>query len=158
MDALERLTAIEDIKQLKARYFRAVDTKDRVLLRGAFTDDATADYRGAATDPSSGLNAVPGNTEEVVIGADAITDGVMASVAPLVTVHHGHTPEITINDAASASGIWPMVDILRMPADAAIAQMIGWGHYHETYRKEGGAWKIATLRLSRLRVDITTRP
>lgn len=158
MDPLERLTAIEDIKQLKARYFRAVDTKDRALLRSVFTDDATADYRGAATDPSSGINAIPGNTEAVVIGADAITEGVMASVAPLVTVHHGHTPEITLHGAASASGIWPMVDILRMPLDAPIAQLTGWGHYHETYRKEGETWKIATLHLTRLRVDITTRP
>lgn len=157
MEPIERLIAVEEIKKLKARYFRAVDTKDRTLLRGVFTDDAIADYRGAATDPTSGLNAVPGNTDEVKTGADTITDGVMESVAKLVTVHHGHTPEITVVDAHNASGIWPMVDILRMPADSAITDMIGWGHYHETYRKEGGQWKIATLRLTRIRVDITTR-
>jgi hypothetical protein len=31
----------------------------------------------------------------------------------------------------------------------------GYGHYHETYRKEAGQWKIATLHLTRLRVDMT---
>ena len=40
MDALFRLTAIEDIKALKARYCRYVDTKDWVAFRSLFTDDA----------------------------------------------------------------------------------------------------------------------
>ena len=155
MDPLERLIAIEDIKQLKARYFRAVDTKDAALLRSVFTDDATADYRGAATDPRSGVNAIPGNTEAVVIGAEAIVAGVMTSVASLTTVHHGHIPEITVVSDSEANGIIPMVDRLTMPADSPIAALDGWGHYHETYRKEGDGWKIARLRLSRLRVDVT---
>lgn len=157
MDPLARLIAIEDIKQLKARYFRAVDTKDAALLRSVFTDDATADYRGAATDPRSGVNAIPGNTEAIVVGGDAITSGVMSSITGLTTVHHGHVAEIEILSETEASAIFPMVDRLTMPDDSPIASLDGWGHYHETYRKEGGAWKIATLRLSRLRVDVVTR-
>ena len=157
MDGLERLIAIEEIKQLKARYFRGVDTKDAALLRSVFTDDATADYRGAATDPRSGVNAIPGNTEEVVVGADSIVGGVMTSVTGLTTVHHGHIPEITVLSESEATGIIPMVDRLTMPEDAPIASLDGWGHYHETYRKEGGAWKIAKLRLTRLRVDVVMR-
>lgn len=157
MDQLSRLIAIEDIKQLKARYFRAVDTKDRALLRSVFVDDAMADYRGSATDPRTGINAIPDNTETVVRGVDAITDGIIAAVTPLVTVHHGHIAEIEIRSDTEASAIFPMVDRLLMPEDAPIVSMDGWGHYHETYRKEGGEWKIATLRLSRLRVDVETR-
>lgn len=157
MDPLARLVAIEEIKQLKARYFRGVDTKDADVLRSVFTDDATADYRGAATDPRSGVNAIPGNTEAVVRGADAIVSGVMASVAGLTTVHHGHLSEIELESDTLARGIIPMVDRLTMPEGSPILSLDGWGHYHETYRKEGGAWKIATLRLSRLRVDVVTR-
>lgn len=157
MDALTRLVAIEDIKQLKARYFRAVDTKDAALLRSVFTDDATADYRGAATDPRSGVNAIPGNTETVVVSGDLITQGVMNSITGLTTVHHGHVAEIDIHSDTEASAIFPMVDRLTMPDNSPIASLDGWGHYHETYRKEGGEWKIATLRLSRLRVDVVTR-
>ena len=157
MDPLARLIAIEEIKQLKARYFRAVDTKDAALLRSVFTDDATADYRGAATDSRSGVNAIPGNTEAVVVTGDAITEGVMNSVVGLTTVHHGHIAEIEIHNEAEASAIIPMVDHLMMPDDSAIASLDGWGHYHETYRKVSNDWKIASLRLSRLRVDVVTR-
>jgi hypothetical protein len=28
--------------------------------------------------------------------------------------------------------------------------IVGRGHYHETYRREGGEWRIATLTLTRL--------
>jgi hypothetical protein len=60
MDGIVRLIAIEDIKQLKDRYLRALVMKDWKLLRSVFADDATLDYRGEATDPSAGINAVPG--------------------------------------------------------------------------------------------------
>ena len=33
--------------------------------------------------------------------------------------------------------------------------MQGFGHYHEDYRKEDGQWRIARLKLTRLRVDNT---
>ena len=157
MDPLQRLIAIEELKQLKARYFRGVDTKDAALLRSVFTDDAIADYRGAATDPRSGVNAIPGNTEAVVEGADAIVNGIMTSVKGLTTVHHGHLSEFELLSDTEATGIIPMVDRLTMPEGAPIVSLDGWGHYHETYRKESGAWKIARLKLTRLRVDVVTR-
>ena len=31
----------------------------------------------------------------------------------------------------------------------------GRGHYHETYRREAGTWRIATLALTRLSLDIS---
>jgi hypothetical protein len=31
--------------------------------------------------------------------------------------------------------------------------MTGWGHYHETYRKEAGGWRIASMKLTRLRIE-----
>ena len=33
-------------------------------------------------------------------------------------------------------------------------RLTGYGHYHETYRIEDGAWRIATLTLTRLKLDI----
>ena len=39
MQDATRLLAIEEIKQLKARYFRAVDTKDAGLFRSTLADD-----------------------------------------------------------------------------------------------------------------------
>jgi SnoaL-like domain len=72
----------------------------------------------------------------------------------LTSVHQGFMPEIEIIDAENARGIWAMFDLVRFP-EGPIKEFSGYGHYHETYRKEGGAWKIAVIRLTCLRVDYT---
>ena len=46
MDAAEELLAIEQIKQLKARYFRCMDTKDWDGLRAVFAPNAVLDVTG----------------------------------------------------------------------------------------------------------------
>jgi hypothetical protein len=43
IDALARLNAIEDIKQLKARYFRLMDTRDWQGMALTFSRDAVWD-------------------------------------------------------------------------------------------------------------------
>ena len=48
---------------------------------------------------------------------------------------------------------WSMTDRLFMPAGAPFSRMTGYGYYHETYEKVGGAWKIKTLRIARIRVE-----
>src|SRR3546814_4654651 len=53
----------------------------------------------------------------------------------------------------SATGIWAMSDRLFMPAGMPFSLMTGYGHYHETYEKSDGMWKIKTLRISRIRVE-----
>ena len=155
--SIARLTAIEEIKQVKARYFRAVDTKDKDLLKTIFTENASVDFRGAATDPRTGINAVSNNKGEVISGSETIVSWIMETLAPLVSIHHGHIPEIEIESESGARGIFPMVDRLLMPDDSPIVAMEGWGHYHDYFRREDGIWKIETLRLTRLRVDVTRR-
>jgi hypothetical protein len=36
------------------------------------------------------------------------------------------------------------------------AGLTGYGHYTETYAKRDGAWRIATIKLTRLHVDSTS--
>ena len=64
------------------------------------------------------------------------------------SVHHGHCPEIEVLSDTEARGIWAMEDIVEF-TDGTLH---GYGHYHETYRKEGGEWRIATLHLTRIRL------
>ncbi len=64
-------------------------------------------------------------------------------------------PEITLTGPGTASGIWSMEDIVEFP-DGTVLQ--GYGHYHETYRKVDGEWRIATLHLTRLRMDYRQLP
>jgi hypothetical protein len=71
------------------------------------------------------------------------------------TVHQGHTPEIELTSDTTATGIWALADIVKLPDGS---DMYGYGHYHETYVKVDGAWKIKTSTLTRLRVDIRSAP
>ena len=145
---LERLVAIEEIHQLKARYYRFMDTKDWAGLETIFTDDCVFDMRSEARDKSRAA-------EGLVIGAKAIAAAMRLAVEDLVTVHHGHMPEIEITSPTTAKGIWAMEDVLRWPEGAPMKTLQGYGHYHETYEKVGNRWLIKSLRLSRLRVDVT---
>ena len=66
-------------------------------------------------------------------------------------------PEIEITSPTTATGIWAMEDLLQVQDGAPVPYktLRGFGHYHETYEKRGGAWVIKTIRLTRLRVDVT---
>jgi hypothetical protein len=140
MDSLEKLDAIEAIKQLKARYFRTLDTKDWDGFREVLTDDVMIDTtQDAGGEPS--------------VGSDAFIPKLLDAIGPATTVHHGHMPEIEITSPTTAHGVWAMEDLIRWPEGSPIAGMHGWGHYTETYVKTGGGWRIKSLKLTRLRVD-----
>ena len=142
----EDLAEHEDIKALKARYFRCLDTKDWVGFADQFTPDATLDVSGEMRGPDSNDGFVRGRAEIVAF--------VRGSIDAVTTVHHGHMPEIDIVSATEATGIWAMEDMLRWPAGGPLVSMHGYGHYHETYEKVDGRWRIASTRLTRLRVDV----
>ena len=132
---------IEAIKQLKGRYCRTMDTKDWAAMRRLFTDDLVMD-----TVASGG---------SVVAGADDFMTFLTQAIGEVVTVHHCHTPEISIESPTAAEGIWAMEDMLRFPDGA---ELHGYGHYHETYRKHDGEWRIASSTLTRLRMDWSAGP
>lgn len=139
MDDVDRLVAVQAICQLKARYFRCLDTKDWGGFAAVFAPDAVMDMQEEAG--------------AVVHGAAEIAAFVSGSVDGVVTVHHGHMPEITVHSPTEAEGVWAMEDLLRWPEGAPLGSMHGFGHYHERYVCLDGRWHIAHLRLSRLRRD-----
>jgi hypothetical protein len=141
-----QLVDLEAIRQLKARYFRYLDTQDWSRLRGLFVDDASFEVAGAVPDGAD---------------ADGFAEAVARNLTGTVTVHHGHLPDIAITGVDTASGIWALNDYVEqtaaarhLPAFAIPGHGIrGYGHYEERYRRERGDWKIAHLRLSYLRLD-----
>jgi hypothetical protein len=144
---IETLLAIEEIKGLKARYFRLMDTHDWTGFRDLFTQDAVFDVRGA-------LEEAPDLTGQAPIhGADAIAAYVSAGIDPISSAHYGHMPEIEIFSDDHARGIWALADVLRTPTGEPFRVFYGYGHYHEDYRKTGGRWRISSLRLTRLMVE-----
>jgi uncharacterized protein (TIGR02246 family) len=126
------------IKPLKARYFRTMDTNDWAGMREVFADDVVVD----TTDSGGG----------VITGADEFMAFLRETLADVVTVHHGHTPEIELTSPTTATGIWAMQDVLRWPNGG---RLHGYGHYHETYELVDGAWRIRTSKLTRLHMDLT---
>lgn len=151
MNDIERLTAIEEIRQAKACYFRGVDTSDGELVRGILAEDCVLDYRGCCTDPKTGQDFLPAMNVVMRGAASWLSDG-LASIG-IVSVHQGHNCEITFTSETTADVIWSMTDRLFMPPGAPFSRMTGYGYYHETYEKTGGRWKIKTLRIVRLRVE-----
>ncbi len=145
MDRVQQLIEIEAIKRLKARYFRFVDGKDWVNWADVFTADATMTVDSGIS--STGLG---GNPRPPVVGRDAIVAMTSALFLPhVVTMHHGHMPEIDILSDTEAKGIWAMEDIVEFGDERDVHAH---GHYRETYRKEAdGKWRIASTHLSRIR-------
>jgi len=129
---------LEAIRQLKARYFRTMDTKRWDQMREVFTDDVMVDTTGSGGG--------------VTTGADELMAFLEATLADVVTVHHGHMPEIELTSPTTATGIWALQDLLVWPNGMRLE---GYGHYHETYAKADGAWRIASSTLTRVHMDLS---
>lgn len=157
MEMLEKLWALEEIKATKARYCRAVDTKDLSSLRAIFASDIVWDERGAATDPRSGVNFCPEATESVISGIEEVL-GAISSTFDLIeaSVHQVFMPQIQLHTSTTASAVWAQCDRVRFASGEA-SELVGYGHYHETYECDDRQWKIKSLRITRLVLDITPR-
>lgn len=126
---------IEEIRKLKARYFRGLDSKDWELYGACFADDVVVDLTRCGGERYEGKAAWMA----------------YATALPLVqSVHQGHMPEIELTSSTSASGVWALEDY-NIWQDGS--QNHGWGHYLETYAKHEGRWVISTMALSYLRID-----
>jgi SnoaL-like domain len=134
------LNEIEDIKRLKARYFRTMDQKDWDAWGQVFAAGAVME--------------VP-EVDVVLNGRAGIVEFVSGALAAARTVHHGHMPEVELTSPDTASGIWAMSDYVEWPASETGERsgLRGYGHYYEEYVREDGDWRIARTRLVRLRVD-----
>lgn len=115
------------ICELKYRYFRLLDTKRLRELGELFVEDATTAY-------DSG-NLSQSGRDEIV----AFLEGSIGS-SSIVTMHHGHHPEIELTGPDAATGVWYLEDRVIVPAaDLVIA---GTALYNDEYVRRDGAWLI----------------
>ncbi|WP_062428823.1 nuclear transport factor 2 family protein [Herbidospora daliensis] len=129
---------VEEIKRLKARYFRFHDLKMWDAFLGLFTPDVHIEI---------------GDT--VMRDPAAMVRITSAWVGDATTVHRGFMPEIDVTGPDTATGVWSMDDYLVWPEKDGLTQgMRGYGHYYERYRKIDGSWLISALRLDRLKVEV----
>ena len=143
----EAADELESIRQLKARYCRFLDTKDVESWRAVFAPDVVV-----TLDMAVSAGGADPKTAPPLEGVDNFVPMVMGGLEGVATMHHCHTPEIALTSATTATGIWAM-EVLLVFADGG--EMHGAGHYHETYEKQDGSWRIKTLHLTRTILKIS---
>jgi len=140
---LERLLALEELRTLRGRYWRYVDTKRWAEFGELFAED------GSFSDRVSDFFCE--SREGVVSAISAALDGV-------TSIHQGQQSELEVLSRDRARGIWTMSDILLYPPGSSSPYSIlrGWGHYVDEYVKVDGAWRFQKVDLYRLRVETVT--
>lgn len=143
---LERLIATEELRQLKARYCRLLDTKRWQPFRALFSEDCVFE----------GMGNLP-----VSASVDTFVNHVAKRHTHTITAHHCHTPEFRFISDLEARGIWAMEDFVEWqgvehvsPDWTGFKGFRAAGHYEEAYRRgDDGTWRFTLMRLTRLRMD-----
>ena len=131
------LQAIEEIKQLKYRYVRALDTGDTETLGNCLTEEAYIKFEG-------GIYTVEHT------GRAAITEFMgMSFHSKAATSHQVHHPTIELLTETSATGQWSLQDYYHDLNHRMIVS--GASEYKDQYVKEAdGKWRISDSRYERL--------
>ena len=116
---------LEQIKQLKARYFRFIDTKDWESFRDLFTPDCK--------------HWLPADSPKPYATNEEYLQQVPEQLANGVTTHHGHMPEIELTGPTTAIGIWALHDVCTAKGEIVFD---GAGYYRDEYVKQDGRWRI----------------
>jgi hypothetical protein len=141
-DAARRLLDLEEIKQLKARYFRLLDAKDWVAWTDVFTDDLEFVYVDPSVQnvPPDALRLPDGRAQ---VDRRQLVAFVSESMRHVLTIHHGHMPEIDLVDADTAAGHWGLTNYCEYTAsDGALRWLRGYGHYDDRYVRTPAGWRI----------------
>lgn len=147
IDPSTSLAAIMAAHELKARYFRLLDTRRWDEWAALFADDAVLD---ASDDMvKHGLSPEQG----IVRGRAQILAGTRRALDGTRSLHAGYMPEVDVVSHHHLRAIWGMTDHIEY-ADGRVLE--GAGHYHDEYISVDGRWLIARSQLARLRLEWRT--
>lgn len=124
---IDRLEAIEAIRQLKHRYLNACDMKQVEDIRDCFAEGPICiDYGPLGTFAQR----------------DAFIElfQALACQPQVIDLHHGSNAEIELLDADNARGLWALY-YFNIDRDSGATRQLG-GQYHDRYRRIDGRWKI----------------
>jgi hypothetical protein len=143
-NTIAALADIVAIKNMKGKYCRMVDTKQWEELAKLI-----------APSPELIFKSPEGEVLHAFYDSATFVESCQF-IQAAKTVHHVHAPEIKILSDTTAQGIWAMEDQFHFPAvpESPFKTFHGYGHYYETYEKVGGEWKIKTIRLERIMLNI----
>lgn len=129
MAGMADLNAIEEIKRVKYRYLRALDTKHWDDFADTLTEDISGDYGSSL-----------GKELHFTNRSDLVEFMRTAMPAEVLTEHRVTHPEITLDDTDEAEGTWYLQDRVIVPAHNFM--LFGAAFYHDRYRKTPDGWKI----------------
>lgn len=141
-ETVEDLLNIEEIKRLKSRYCRFIDSKQWGCLNELFAPDLELE----------GFTIIGGNGPTFAAELAQRLEGAM-------TAHHCHTPDIRLTGPDVAEGVWAMMDLIEWPHPVDLKNFsgatgfYGTGFYEERYSRVSGQWRIAFMRLTRTRFE-----
>lgn len=119
---------IDDIKQVKYRYLRALDTKDWDTFADTLTEDVVGDYGESLGE------------DHRFTDRDALVNYMRSSLGPgVITEHRVAHPEITL-DGDEAAATWYLQD--RVIAPEFNFMLIGAAFYRDRFRRTADGWKI----------------
>ena len=139
---MSQLEEIEAIKQLKYRYFRCLDSKLWDELADCFTEDAVTSY-------DSGKYGFEGREAIMKFLREGLGD------PKIVSMHHGHHPEIVLTAADTARGTWYLEDYVIFAEGGT--ELHGAGFYNDEYVKTDGRWRLRSTGYVRTYEEIRDR-
>lgn len=151
---IQTMVEIEQIKQLKYRYIRGIDTHDFDLLCDCFTEDATVWYADG-TFKHAGRSAIIAFMKSLITPA-------------FVSSHIVTQPEIELIDASTAKGVWRLQDTVYLTEQNEVLMQSGFplagggtiqgaAYYYDEYTKQGDQWKISQSGFVRIFEALTAK-
>jgi hypothetical protein len=144
MDALagiDRVIAISEISELKARRDHALDLKDWETYLSLHAPDHVSSH---SVQDGGEVRSAQDLVRQLAITMDGV-----------ISAHHSHTPVITFETPHRAKCIWSMEDNLYWKQGDEDHWLHGYGFYHETCEKRDGTWLFTSRSLKRTHVMIS---
>lgn len=149
---IEKLIAINDIREVMARYVRYADHKKFHDLASLFTPDGTFTPHN-----------VDGSVWMHMAGREGIAKTIAKGVGNAQVIHQLFSYETEVLSPTAAKSVVSMADMLirpeaePAPSDEKVAfkTIRGYGHYHGDFVKIDGRWYIEKLVQTRLRMEFT---
>lgn len=142
---LQQLTDIEEIRKVKARYFRLMDYKQWDDLLDVFCED----FRYEMIDPEQGRTAML-----EVEGRVPYMEALKQTLDQVTTAHQGHMMEINLIGETTAECYTSLNDVVCLYKYGITQE--GWAHYFEKYKKcDDGKWRIHRMSIRYLKVNRT---
>lgn len=123
---VQMLLDFEEIKQVKAKYLRCIDTKDWKGFRETISEDLKTSYGNGTLSFNSAAETI-----------DYLSTNMPRE---LLSQHNCHTPEIWFESETTAHGHWYLHDYLL--ATGNNSRYNGTAIYTDKYEKRNGKWLI----------------